>query len=242
MNKYKNITFIRDIYERENNSTEFFNLVLFDLDGTMIDSGRGIMNTLTYVFETMGRQCPDRDTLRKFIGPPLVWSFKNLCGFDDEATREGVAIYREHYPKGEMYNNDVYDGVKELIKFIKEQGAVLEVATSKPEPFAKKIIEHIGLTEYFDAVIGSGMDNTRSTKSEVVAYALKTGKDILKNDTTIVNPLMIGDRHHDIDGAHENNIKCAAVLSGYGNTQEFEKAGADYILSDMRDKRWFAGV
>lgn len=246
-NNQKRIRFCSHIENKENDSTEFFNLVLFDLDGTIIDSGRGIYMALEYAFEKLGEEIPDSETLRKFIGPPLIWSFQNICGYDEEKAMEGVRYYREFYPKKGIFENDVIKGVPELVKYIKSEGASLYVATSKPEVFAAAIMDNIGLANYFDGIIGSSMDNSKEDKASVVKKALTLGEELIRaklldsecNNQVIVNALMIGDRSYDIIGAHKNNIKCLAVNNGYGSFEEYVEAGADYIFDSMEDKRWF---
>lgn len=237
----KNIVFASQLDITQNDSTEFYNLVLFDLDGTLIDSGRGIMKSIAYALTSIGQEVPNNQTLRKFIGPPLLWSYINVCGMDEEMAKEAVKLYREHYPKEDIYDFDVYEGVHDLVKYIHSKGAKIYLATSKPQVFAVNIIKHMGLSEYFDGIIGSNIDNSRSEKAQIVELALELGTQQLTDEfgDTLINPLMIGDRKYDIIGAHENDIACVAVDNGYGSIEEYEEYGADYIFESMKDSRWF---
>lgn len=130
--------------------------VLFDLDGTLTDSGPGIMNSVKYALEKAGEPVPKTDELRKFIGPPLKGQFMEHCGISEERAAEMVTLYREYFTVTGIFENSVYDGVEEMLKTLKEAGIKIAMATSKPEKFAKIIADHFGLAKYFD-VIGGGM-------------------------------------------------------------------------------------
>lgn len=143
---------------------------------------------------------------------------------------DGVKYYREYYHDKGIYENRVYDGLEEVLKKINEAGKQAIVATSKPEKYAKIIIDHFHLTQYFACVAGMEMDGGRGTKAQVITYALE------KNDITDKsNVLMIGDREHDVIGAHENGLDCLGILYGFGSRKEFEEAGADYIRENVED-------
>ena len=205
---------------------------LFDLDGTLTDPALGITNSLKHAFIHFGLEIPSYEKLCTFIGPPLLDTFKNELHFDEEKAKEGVKAYREYFSTKGIFENKVYDGIPELLKSLKEKGKVLVVATSKPEEFAVKIIEHFGLSGYFTHVCGSCMDDTRSTKAEVINYALGLcGIDEAQKEQV----LMIGDRKHDIIGAKENGIESCGILFGYGSREELENAGADYIAATVKE-------
>ena len=207
-----------------------YKYILFDLDGTITESGPGIMNSVEYALNKMNREVGDRDTLKKFIGPPLTESMEKYYGMSEEEALLGVKYYREYYHDKGIYENRVYDGLEEVLKKINEAGKQAIVATSKPEKYAKIIIDHFHLTQYFACVAGMEMDGGRGTKAQVITYALE------KNDITDKsNVLMIGDREHDVIGAHENGLDCLGILYGFGSRKEFEEAGADYIRENVED-------
>lgn len=201
--------------------------VLFDLDGTITDSGPGIKNSFRYAFKEMQDDTIDLDDLNRFIGPPLKYSFANICGYDDEKADRAVKSYRTYYREKGIFENTVYDGVRELIIKLHNANIKVCLATSKPEIFARQILDHFELTEYFDVIVGSGMDELGSGKAPIVkAAAEQSGAD----HKEIV---MIGDRLHDILGAKENNLTSIGVLYGYGSREELEEVGADYIVTTI---------
>ena len=209
-----------------------FTHIFFDLDGTLTDPAQGITNSFIHALKYFGREIPSYEELCKLIGPPLPYSFETILGFPKENVMEAVAKYREYFATKGLYENSVYPGMPELLQTLKEKGKHLVVATSKPEEYSIKIIEHFGLSKYFDFVCGSLMDESRSKKSEVIAYALQRcalGED----DKSRV--LMVGDRFHDIEGAQQNGLKSCGVLFGYGSRSELEDAGADYIVEDVNE-------
>ncbi|MBQ7380461.1 MAG: HAD family hydrolase [Clostridia bacterium] len=201
--------------------------IFFDLDGTLTDPAEGITNSVAYALEKFGIKVSDRSELYRFIGPPLVNAFMEYYGFTKENAEKALAYYREYFaPKG-IFENAVIEGIPEMLSVLKANGKRLFVATSKPEPFAIQILEHFALDGYFDGIFGSTMDETRNTKDAVIAYALtESGAD--KDDT-----VMVGDRHHDIDGAKKNDMKSVGVLFGYGSREELRDAGADDIAETV---------
>ena len=207
-----------------------YNIVLFDLDGTLTDSGLGITNSVKYALGREGIEVKDRSELFRFIGPPLVDSFQMFYGFSAEKALEITHIYREYYSTKGIFENEVYDGIEELLKKLHEAGKRILVATSKPEPFARKILDHFSLSQYFEYIAGSNMDETRSTKAEVIDYALESC-----NITDLSEAVMVGDREHDVIGAKKIGMKSIGVLFGYGDREELEKAGADYIAETPED-------
>ena len=167
--------------------------VLFDLDGTLTDSGPGIMNSVKYALEKVGEPTPDVDELRKFIGPPLKGQFMEHCGIDEEKAAEMVTLYREYFTVTGIFENSVYDGVEEMLKTLKQAGIKIAMATSKPEKFAKIIADHFGLAQYFDVIGGACMDETRTEKQDVIRYVLEQCEE--KELDKIV---MVGDRSYDV--------------------------------------------
>ncbi len=207
-----------------------YDIVLFDLDGTIIDSGMGITNSVMYALKKYGIEVEDRASLYKFIGPPLYKSFMNFYGFSEEEAHRGVDYYREYYNDYGIYENDVYEGIEELIKELHKRGKKIILATSKPEHFARKILEHIGLAQYFTFIAGSEMSHTRVDKIEVMAYAFENCGII-----DYKNAIMIGDREYDIVGANHFKMDSIGVLFGYGCMEELKKAGATYIVEKATD-------
>ncbi len=203
--------------------------IFFDLDGTLTDPAEGITNSVAYALSKFGIKVADRSELYRFIGPPLIGAFMEYYGFTKEDAEKALGFYREYFaPKG-IFENAVIEGIPELLSKLKKQGKRLYVATSKPEEFAKKILAHFSLDSAFDGIYGSTMDETRNTKDAVIAYALaETGAE--KDDT-----VMVGDRHHDIDGAKKNAMKSVGVLFGYGDRAELSGAGADAIAETVEE-------
>lgn len=204
-----------------------YNTILFDLDGTLTDPGEGITNSVAYALEHYGIHNTDRTELYSFIGPPLRQSFERYLHVDAAEGERAVAYYREYYHDRGIFENLVIPGIPELLAHLKAADRKLIVATSKPEGYSKQILEHFGLSTYFDFVAGSCMDNTRTDKAEVIAYALEqcgvaAGADVV----------MVGDREHDVLGAKKNGLQCIGVLFGYGSAEELNAAGAVALAKD----------
>lgn len=198
--------------------------VLFDLDGTLTDSGPGIMNSVSYALQKAGEEVPELDELRKFIGPPLKEQFMEHCKIEREKASEMVDFYREYYTEKGIFENSVYDGVEEMLKTLKESGIKIAMATSKPEKFARMIAEHFDFAKYFDVIGGACMDETRTDKQEVIRYVLDQCEE--QNRSKIV---MVGDRSYDVIGGHAEGLKVIGVLYGYGDLKELSQAGADTL-------------
>ena len=207
-----------------------FDTILFDLDGTLTDSGEGILNSAAYALEILGRPVADKSVLTPFVGPPLRESFEKLCGIFGEEADRAVKLYRGYYGEKGIYENTIYSGIPELLASLKEAGCTLVVATSKPEPFARRIIERAGLTELFTYVAGAKMDETRIKKHEVIDYALAT---LGEPDRSRV--VMVGDREFDVIGAKKTGVASLGVLYGYGSREELETAGADVIVGTVEE-------
>lgn len=207
-----------------------YQTILFDLDGTLTDPGEGITNSVAYSLRRYGIEVSDRRELYRFIGPPLYESYMNFYGFDEQTAHEAVEVYREYYRPYGIFENKVYPGIPQLLARLKSAGKRLLVATSKPEGFSRQILEHFGLSQYFDFVAGSTLDGSRITKADVIRHALDSTS--LTPDGTL---LMVGDREHDVLGAKELGIDCIGVLFGYGSRGELEQAGAKYIASTVGD-------
>lgn len=207
-----------------------YKYILFDLDGTLTDPGLGITNSVMHALRRWGREVPDRSELYKFIGPPLHESFRKYFGFSEEDSVKSVEYYREHFATKGLYENEVYNGVRELLKALKNSKKTIILATSKPEKFALEILRHFELLEYFDFVAGATMDSSRVDKSDVIKYALESAEI-----SDFSECVMIGDREHDINGAKQFSIDGIGVLYGYGSEEELKAAGAKFIAKDVLD-------
>ncbi|EGO8836750.1 HAD family hydrolase [Enterococcus faecalis] len=207
-----------------------YQTILFDLDGTITDSGSGIMRSILYATEQLGWPAPSVETLRSFIGPPLYESFLHMAP-SAEAAQQAVGHYRAYYQRKGMFENHVYPGIPEVLTRLKEAGAKLYIATSKPEEFAKKIITHFDLDRYFTGVYGASMDGHRSKKADVIQYALTEAQ----LDPTKETIIMVGDRNHDILGAQQNGLDSIGVLYGFGEETELQEAGATFLVQSPKD-------
>lgn len=206
-----------------------FDTILFDLDGTLTDPYIGITSGILYALEHLGYELPERSELVSFIGPPLLDELQRRFGMDEKTAREGVRLYREYYSAGGLFENELLDGAEELLALLKSRGKRVCLATSKPEEFAVRILDKFGILKYFDFVGGATMDGKIGTKKEVIELVLReTGAD--PKDCVLV-----GDRKHDIIGAHSVGMKCIAVLVGYGDRAEFAEYGADYVCEKLTD-------
>ena len=207
-----------------------YSTILFDLDGTLTDSSKGIINSIIYALKKYDINDYDMLLLKKFLGPPLHESFEKYFGFDKEKSLQAVKFYREYFSTKGLLENEVYCGVNDLLQNLKENGKTLIVATSKPQPFTDRIMEHFDLVKYFNFIAGSNMDTTRSKKAEVIEYALS---ECNINDKSKV--VMIGDRAEDIIGAQTVGIDSIGVEYGYGSFDELKNAGATYIVETVEE-------
>ncbi|MBP5383882.1 MAG: HAD family hydrolase [Lachnospiraceae bacterium] len=203
---------------------------LFDLDGTLTDPAIGITNSVMHALDKFGIHVNDRSELFPFIGPPLDHSFMTFFGFSPEDAARAIAYYREYFSVWGLFENEVYDGIPEMLSELKDRGVVLAIATSKPYEFTVRILEHFDLMKYFDHIGAATMDGSISRKEDVILNLLdKMG---VEDKASI---LMVGDRHHDIDGAKINGLDSAGVLWGYGSEAELQTAGANYLLQKPED-------
>ncbi len=196
--------------------------ILFDLDGTLTDPELGITNSICYALLKQNRPVPNQNVLNTFIGPPLIGAFMERCNVSRAEAESLLQDYREYFKEKGMFENKVYPGIPEMLESLKKSGCRLYVATSKPEPFAKQILEHFDLTKYFTFIGGSTLSETRTHKEEVIDYVLK------ENRLQPQDCLMVGDRYYDIEGARKCGLKVAAVLFGYGDREELQSA--DYLI------------
>lgn len=207
-----------------------YQYILFDLDGTLTNSQLGITTCVAYALESFGIHTENPEELRKFIGPPLKESFVKYYNMTDGEGDRAVEKYRERFATVGLYENEVYEGIPELLQKLKAQGKTLLVATSKPTVYSDKILEHFGLKEYFSYIAGSELDGTRVNKAEVIQYALEQMK--ITESGKIV---MIGDKEHDMIGAGICGVDSIGVLYGFGEREELENHGAIYIAETVSD-------
>lgn len=217
-----------------------FTKVIFDLDGTLLDTSPGIMKGLRYALERSGQKVGDDRELYKFIGPPLVSALKDFCGMSDAEARRSTEDYRTYYREKGLFDCAPYPGVEDCLRALHGAGCSMAVATSKPQFFAGPILEQFGLLKYFECIRGASADEHES-KADLVRLAmgdLKASAD---------DCVMVGDRKYDILGAKENGIPCVVFASGFAEAGEYEKAGAaavfesygeltDYLLSSTQTR------
>ncbi len=213
-----------------------YHTILFDLDGTLTDSGPGITNSVAYALKKWNIEEKDINVLRKFVGPPLDASFAKYYGFSKEKCVQAIQYYREYYLTKGIYENQVYDGMEELLKWLRDTGRRAIVATSKPEPSAIHVLEYFHIDSYFDIIAGATMDGSRVEKSDVIRYALDRAG--IRDLSGVV---MVGDRENDIQGAKANGLDSIGVLYGYGSREELEEAGAMQIAETVEDLRGCIG-
>lgn len=195
--------------------------VLFDLDGTLTDSGEGIINCAQMTLERFGLPVPSREEMRVFVGPPLADSFI-AHGVPADRAEEAVAIFRSRYLPIGKFENHPYPGIRELLEALKAQGHRLYVATSKPEATAIEVLEHFDLAKYFDRICGASFDQSRTSKSDVIAF-------LLESEGAANSAVMVGDTAFDVTGAAAHGIPTIGVAWGYGTVEDMKKAGAAAI-------------
>lgn len=199
--------------------------ILFDLDGTLTDSGEGIINCVIYALERFGLPIPSRESLRYFVGPPLHESFMKQ-GVPSDRAEEAVAVYRERYVPTGMFENTPYPGVREMLEALKAAGHTLYLASSKPEWMCEKILEHFDLAQYFEMICGATMDTSRTNKEAVIEY-------LIRENGRADNMVMVGDTKFDVIGARAHGIPCIGVSWGYGSVEDMQAAGAASIADTM---------
>ncbi len=200
-----------------------YDAVLFDFDGTIADTGRGLFSSIQYAVECLGHEPLDSKTLRRFIGPPVYDSFKRELNLNEEESDFAVKKYREKYSESGIYDLDVYDGIIPLIKKLRENGIKIGIASSKPQNFLIRIVDFLKIAELIDFISAPSADDTPQSKTSLInnsAEALNISKDKI---------LMVGDRYFDIDGANGAGVESVGVTFGYGSEEELKKSGATFI-------------
>lgn len=196
--------------------------ILFDLDGTLTDSGEGIINCAIYALEHYNLPIPSREELRVFVGPPLTDTFIKF-GVRPEDAVEAVEIYRERFIPIGMYENKLYPGIKELLETLRAEGHILCIATSKPESMAREILRYFDISKYFHYICGATLDHSRDTKEQVISY-------LMSQCQSEYPWVMVGDTAFDVIGAKAHNIPAIGVSWGYGLVEEMQNAGAAAIV------------
>ena len=209
-----------------------FQYVLFDLDGTLTDPKIGITSCVQYALADAGIDEPNLDKLEPFIGPPLVDSFRDFYGFDDEQIQRAIAKYHERFDHIGIYENEMIEGIPELLQALKDDQRKVAIASSKPKPLVVRILEHFKIAQYFDTVVGSEFDGRFATKEAVVEEAIRqlVSADYKKEDVA-----MVGDRKFDIQGAKAHGLTGIGVSFGYAGEHELEDAGADYVVDTVEE-------
>ncbi|QWI72244.1 HAD family hydrolase [Bacillus mycoides] len=207
---------------------------LFDLDGTVTDPKKGIVNSVLYALEKVGIEELHVSELDSFIGPPIQQSFVERYNMNEGEVERAVFYFREYLKQRGLLENSVYEGIPNLLKQLKDTGNRLFIATSKPTIFARQVIEHFQLTNYFEDIIGSNLNGTRIKKEEIIAHILQQNEGLNKEEV-----VMIGDRKHDIIGANHNGIASIGVLYGYGSENELIEVSVTHIAKDIEELNHF---
>lgn len=208
-----------------------YDIALFDFDGTLIDTSEGIFKSIIYALNADGKPVPPEETLKKFIGPPIYDSFKNIFGYTDEEKIEWmIKKYRERYGVIGLFEAEYYTGIEDLLIKLRENGIKIATASSKPKKFIERILNETGFAKYIDYIGGTVFDEKGSGKTGIVLDALENLGCADKS-----RAVMVGDRKFDIEGAKGAGIETIAVLYGFGSREEFEKYGAEYIAEDTKD-------
>ena len=208
-----------------------YDAVFFDFDGTIADTGVGIFNSVSYAIAAMGFPPLPDNRLRTFIGPPVFDSFRRELGMNEEEAAKAVEKYRERYSESGIFQLDVYDGIEELIKELKNSGIKVAIASSKPEKFVMRLIDYLNISHLIDFIAAPESDKAPDKKTVLVERAVKHF-GVEKS-----RALMIGDRYFDIDGANGAGVESIGVTFGYGSREELEKAGSTYLADNSEDIR-----
>lgn len=210
-----------------------YDVLLFDLDGTLTASGEGITKSVQYALKKMGKGelGQNLEALQVFIGPPLLKQFMAFGGWSEAEAEQAVKYYRERYAVTGIFENHPYPGIDKLLKKLKEKGYILCVASSKPDSMVHIVLEHFNLNSYFDVILGSDINKPKMTKAEVIEQVLGE----LRYESKKEKVVMIGDRSHDAEGAKQVGIACIGVTYGYGTREELLEAGAGEIAETVEE-------
>ncbi len=200
--------------------------VIFDLDGTLTASAEGIVRTIRHTAEQLGIPVPPEEECLRFVGPPLLWTFMHDLGMDEATARRGLAVYRERYQRIGLFENAVYPGIRGLLRRLKRRGDWVAIATGKPPEPSRRIIEHFGLSRYFDRIVGPGFGTEHAEKADLIREALPEGRD---------EAWMVGDRRFDVEGGRALGIHTVGVGYGYGSREELEAAGCERYAATVEE-------
>ena len=217
-------------YTKVRTDLKKYKVILFDLDGTLTDPARGLVEGFVYALKKMGVDYGERSALRRFIGPPLYDEWKNTYGFTDEETVRAIDVFREYYDIYGWWDNDPYEGIHDALSSLKEKGKILAVATSKPENTARRVVKLFGLDKYFDYVGGALSGSDRDKKSDVIKYVLDS-----LGSPDLSDCVMIGDRKYDAIGAEEAGLDSIGVLWGHGDIEELSSHGFKRLLKSVSE-------
>ncbi len=213
-----------------------FKYCLFDLDGTLTDPREGITKSVQYALKAFGIDEPDLTKLEPFIGPPLKDSFMEFYGMNEEEAVRAIAIYRERFAPTGVLENYIFPGVPDMLEKLRKNGIHLAVASSKPINFVHQILVHFDIEKYFDVVVGSELDGTRTRKEEVVEEALRQlGVLTIPVESRMACCAMVGDRKFDIQGAKAHSLTGVGVRFGYASAGELETEGAQFIAETVEE-------
>lgn len=206
-----------------------YNAVIFDFDGTICDTGEGILKSAKYALEAFGYEVPDYKELTYFIGPPLLVTFQEKFGVDPATADELVKKYRERYTNKGLLESGLYDGIKELLAALKKENIKIGIASSKPQDYVEALLDHFCVKSYFDVICGVSFTADCESKANIISRCVKE-LEIPGNEI-----IMVGDKSYDIEGAKANFIDSVGVLWGYGSRIEFAQSGAKYVAEKIED-------
>ncbi|MBQ6819291.1 MAG: HAD family hydrolase [Clostridia bacterium] len=204
------------------------NNIIFDLDGTLTESGTGIKNSVRYTLQHYGLPMEDDESLNRYVGPPLVNSFQEYMGFTEQQAMEAIVVYRSYFTTKGMFENRVYDGVEDMLTALKKAGKRMFIATGKPTVYSQQILEHFGLASYFECVCGISLKESTMEKDELITQVLEFAH------LTPEECVMIGDRKFDMMGANKVGVTPIGVTYGYGSREELKTAGAHTIVDSVK--------
>ena len=207
-----------------------YKAVLFDLDGTLTDSGEGITRCVAYALEKLGRPQEDLEKLRVFVGPPLKDMFMSFAGLTEEEALEAIRYYRERFVPIGIYENSVYPGIEEVLSTLQKKGYRLAIASSKPETFVHTVLSYFSIEDYFEVIVGAELDGRRATKEEAIEEAIRR----LDMEGKVDQILMVGDTVYDVQGAKALGMDVLAVSYGYGEREDLIQSGPT-ALADSPD-------
>ena len=204
--------------------------VLFDLDGTLTDPGIGITNSVWYALKLRNIEVASREELFRFIGPPLLNSYMQYYGLEEDDARQAITDFRVYFEKSGIFENEIYEGIPEMLKTLTEAGKRVYLATSKPEKYARMILDHFDITKYFTFICGNTMAEDRSRKEDVIAFIREACPEVGSD-----NSIMVGDRVYDIEGGRAHGMQTVGVTFGYAAEGELEASNATYVAHSVTE-------